>query len=398
MSQLIFRALERGATGLDLIRSRVLRFSLQNDLLRRIFSTRWMRLLTLFIFSCAFALATSCAAPLWVLLIGPFLYGVPHLFSSIRYFHRIAGTEAEDPRRHAIFKTIGAVFGTIFFYRLFVTIRFLGVDIPQLSEWKGSTYLELFGLISVFLLCGALYRRSLPGMLRGAIIIAPFLSAFALFPLWTIGALVLIHNFIAFVYWIAAAQSRADRRVAIFSLLLTAFLTAAIFHGAFDPLTTWFPLTQALGFASLTISDTGRMIAPWSESELLWRHACIAFAFGQALHYFVWLKAIPDQLHYQEIPTSFRQSLQLLRKDFGGRVTLFILAVILTSAAAFCFMSFQKARMVYFALAAFHGYLEIAGLGLGAAKPEGFEAPLRHTGQPILSGANDMTAAQQMLS
>ena len=335
------------------------------------------------------SLATSVTFPLWVLLAGPLVYGVPHIFSSIRYFHRVAGGTAEDPSRHLIFKAVGAVFGAIFLYRLFVTIRFLGMDLPpQLSEWKGSTYLELIGLILIFTVCGILYRRPLSGMLRGAVIIGPFLSAFALFPMWTIGALVLIHNFVAFVYWIASAPNRADRRVAVFSTVLTAGLTAAIFVGLFDTVSTWIPLTRVLGFASLSVTDTGRMIAPWTESESIWKHACMAFAFGQALHYFVWLKAIPDQLHYQEVPTSFRQSLMLLRKDFGNSTTLLIIAVILVSAAAFCFMSLQKARLVYFALAAFHGYLEIAGLGLGAARPDGFESPIRHTGQPDASFAS----------
>src|SRR5262249_24558861 len=122
-----------------------------------------------------------------------------------------------------------------------------------------------------------------------------------------------------------------------------------------------------LDIASLTVEDTGKLIGPWAVGgwqNSFWLHACIAFAFGQALHYFVWLKAIPDQFHYHEVPTSFRQSLSLLSRDFGRTLALALVVISVGAIVAWSFMSFQQARLVYFCLAAYHGYLELAGLAL----------------------------------
>jgi hypothetical protein len=44
------------------------------------------------------------------------------------------------------------------------------------------------------------------------------------------------------------------------------------------------------------------------------------------------------------------------------------IALSIGSVVVWSFMSFQSARLVYFALAAYHGYLEIAGLGLASFK------------------------------
>lgn len=45
-----------------------------------------------------------------------------------------------------------------------------------------------------------------------------------------------------------------------------------------------------------------------------------------SMHYFIWLRAIPQCLDKKSVPNSFRRSLELLRQDCGPTVTTFLFA------------------------------------------------------------------------
>jgi hypothetical protein len=362
--------IETTAEVLDFFRSRTLRFTLQIEAVRPFFYNRSLRLLLLFSIATFSLLTLSIAFPLWMLLIGPLLYGVPHIFSSIRYFHyalsngQTPGANEVSRRRFFAFGFIFLILLAVFSYRLFITADYFGVSTPQLSEWKGSNFVELIATGVTFLLGAFIYRKSPSRVFAGLSLLIPFAAVFLRFPIQTIGAMVLIHNFVAFAYWIIAARTRSERKVAWFALASTSILTALIFMGVFDGVYRFIEPQKILNFANLSISDTGRLITPWSQQEKLWLHACVAFAFGQGLHYFVWLKAIPDQYHYHEAPTSFRQSWGLLHSDFGKSVASILIFLTVGSVIFWSFLQFQQARLIYFCLASYHGYLEIAGLGL----------------------------------
>lgn len=367
MEALPYRTVDRCAQYLDFIRARVLRITMRIEWLRPFFYHRALRLLSLFALAWTLTLALSLFFPLWVLLIGPLVYGVPHIFSSLRYFHYAVSDDAHGSPR-AAYLIGGLGLAAVSAYRLLVSLNIFHVDMPQLSEWHGSTYLELAALIATFVAGAVVYRKALRHVIRGGLILVPLIAAFAIHPLWTIGAMVLIHNFIAFVFWIRSTRTPAERSVAIFSLIAMSLATIAIFLGALDWLYAYRQPELILDFAHLSAQDTGKLIAPWSEQPAFWLHASVAFAFGQGLHYFVWLKAIPDQYHYHETPTSFRQSFSLLSRDFGKAVATALILSSLGAVMIWSFMSFEKARLVYFSLAAFHGYLEIAALALGTKK------------------------------
>jgi hypothetical protein len=256
----------------------------------------------------------------------------------------------------------------VFVHRLLLTQSVFNISVPHLSEWKGSTYIDLMALGVTFVIGSWIYRKTFLQFLAGIALISPLALAFWREPMWTIGAMVLIHNFVAFVYWIRSSKSTSERLVAWGAFAVTLGVSAAIFWGAFDPVYSFFHGFEprlALPVAQLTAEDTGRLIAPWWQgSDLFWLHACSVYAFGQALHYFVWLKAIPDQFHSHDVPTTFRQSLQLLGQDFGHKAAALLVLVSVGSVVIWSFMTLQEARMIYFCLAGYHGYLEIAGLAL----------------------------------
>ena len=106
------------------------------------------------------------------------------------------------------------------------------------------------------------------------------------------------------------------------------------------------------------------MITPWTLDPSIMLHATVAFAFGQSTHYYVWFKAIPDEHHHNRIPTSFKQSWRLLGEDLGRRAATILIYLVLAASAVWVFLEVPRAREVYFLIAGFHGYLEIAGLGL----------------------------------
>ncbi len=376
MLNTLYRSLEGGSEVLDSLRSRILRRSLRSSILREMFSNRTYRLGTSFLVATLFATFFSVAAPLWMLLIGPLVYGVPHIVSSLRYFHYRAGGAqkrnwtgrggASRVFRASHFPIVVLLW--VFLYRLLFTWNGFGMGQGQLSEWKGSTFIELGATGTTFVVAAALYQKRFRQWLKGAFFLGAFSWVFVHDPSRTLGAMVLLHNFVAFPYWIGAASPGPERRVAWAALALTWVLTAAIMTGGFEALHRWFDPSMDLGFAQMAAKDIGRLILPGSSDPRTALRACTALALGQSLHYFVWLKAVPDQYHYHPVPTSFRQSLRLLEKDFGRAWIVFFCLLSGVVLTGWALVSLGEARRVYFALASFHGYLEIAGLALGREK------------------------------
>ncbi len=359
---------------LDTLRSKLIRVTTRSPLLRELFQCRARRLAALFALACMSSLALSALVPLWLLLLGPLVYGIPHIFASLRYFHpMVAGAVGPRPappgseeRRRAGLILVAALplFAGIIAYRLLVNLNVANLNVAQLSEWTGSTYLELGGLAAAFIAGALIYRVGLRRTASGALLLAPLVAGFAISPIATVGALVMIHNFVGYGYWIRAAGNPEEKSVAWGGFAVALAVTCAILGGGMDGAFRHFQPTVALSFAGLSAQDMARLILPNLEGETLWLRLSCAFAFGQAMHYFVWLKAIPDQFHYHQVPTSFRQSLKLLERDFTRAGTVLILCLTAGSFALWSLLTFKMARLVYFAIASFHGYFEIAGLAL----------------------------------
>ena len=355
------------ADGLDFLRARFLRVTLSPPLLRALFINRAHRLFALYLGFIAIALAAACLLPLWQLLLGPMAYGVAHLFTSVRYFHHATASDAQrgDPRlRRSVF---GFLASASLLYALYRAARTAGwaPGIPAgLSEWQGSAFEDALFIVLIFAGASRLYRKSAARTLLGAALLAPVVALLWADPLATAGLLILVHNLVAFVYWILLAGPRQDRRFAWAALGVFLLINAAIFGGALDPLLSLFAADAILPFAGLSTSSLGRMILPWSGDPSVWLHATVAFAFGQSTHYYVWLKAIPDQAHTHPVPTSFKQSYRLLGEDFGRRAATALVLFVVLSALLWVFLAMPDARSVYFLAAGFHGFLEIAGLAV----------------------------------
>lgn len=287
------------ATKLDVLRCAALRLSFGLPVVRRLFATRGERLFFGHTLVCGAAASVAFVSPWTLLAFGPFFYGFPHLFASLRY---------AVPK--AILARVACVAGLFALARL---AMFLGL----LPAIRGNG-LELG-------LCAGLLCVWKPTW-RHALVLAPFAAVSLWRPSATVEAMILVHNAVAYLHWHRLATEPRERRVALAAFGGFLALSVALFAGA--------------GFLA-------------------------TYAFGQAAHYFVWLKAIPEQNLPRPSPVTFRQSLGFLRRDFGPRGARLVLGGVCGLTLLWVLVEAPLARSVYFCLAAWHGYVEIYGLLAG---------------------------------
>jgi hypothetical protein len=327
--------------------------------LRFVFTNRIVRLQILFLVTCLAYLFLSQVFPLWVLLTGPIVYGVPHIFASIRYAHRGLNEQSAPERRTPALRSLTWVAS--------IWIGVLGMrlltDFSQLELPWYLAYTNLIEIVASVFTIGiglALYRRSPVQALIAFSLFSPLAIASYYAPGETLGFLILFHNLIAFAYWAHSAKNSEEKKSVLFATLVFIFANVLIFMGFLDRSLDLFPPSMSLFDGAIDAQQIGRMIVPWSKDAALQFHCVVAYAFGQALHYFIWLKAIPDQAHDRQTPTTFRQSFHLIRSEYGKSALIAIIATCLVGAGIWLFMELQTARQVYFCIAAYHGYLEMA--------------------------------------
>lgn len=345
---------------LDKYRGILLHYSSRLLTFRRIYQNRTYRLSCWFLaaFIVYLPLALICGPA--VLVIGPLIFGIPHLLSTYRYIPRFTGDSAKVRYRGMIFCGMAALF-------------LCRIIFPS---WSSSgAFPEI-----VAVLIGASGMRWLSGdkiskYITASLGIMLLIVALNWSPLVTVGFLALAHNFVAFFYWIVSARSNSDRPLhawAAFALFAAA--TAFILTGGADGLVAiggaFAPISAIPRLSGVVPHQIARQIYPFGGSEVMLDRVIAAAALGQSLHYFVWLKAIPEELQKSSVPFTFRRGFRLAVNDIGitavmavGIATglLLVGAVVLPALA----------RQVYLCLAAAHGYLELGALPAILASNDG---------------------------
>ncbi len=360
------------AHSFDYARGGLLRRALGVPLFHRVFFDRSSRLAVLFSLAASLALVTSLLFPLWVLVIGPMVYGFPHLLATFRYFSVVVSDSSPDLANSSKLKISRQrlLLGVVTLgYLVLATLRVFEDLNGNQDVYLPQSFLvvEIAIALTLVVLGLTLTRASTRRWFRCLVVMTPFLLVAWYQPLRFAGAMVLIHNAIAFVYWVVVAKTRREKQVALIAGATFGLITVAIFGGFFDPVHKYFVPTFELPWADLRYWEIGKQIAPGEETYSLWFHCVVAYAFGQSLHYFVWLKAIPDQCHQRNVPTTFQASLTLLKRDYGS--LFFLVAVFAVGGLGVWLLNAQPlARLIYFAFAAYHGYVEVAGLALASNK------------------------------
>lgn len=335
----------------DLIRSKLLKLSFKMPGFRYLFHNRSSRILLLFITASCFYFLASAFFPMWVLLIGPILWGVPHVISSIRY----TSFSFEKTQRQQLFIFQLSIWLVVFAYR--ISVDLFQVALP-LSE-----YPLLFE--SICLSISFLYHVQLKPQVNAKLVFSTLLFSILLastytYPIETALFILIAHNYIPLIPWYQSCQTKQDKNTFFLATAIYFVFSILILFGVFESLYTHFkPFTEISGLNW----SYEQIIEPFLSSKSnmqLWYRIVVLYSFSQALHYFIWLKAIPENHQKQQYPPSFKLSLNRLSTDFGTSSTIFLFALTLVGLLIWVLFEFHIARLIYFAIASYHGFMEIS--------------------------------------
>jgi hypothetical protein len=273
------------------------------------------------------ALLSTSALPMAFLVLGPIVWGVPHVVSDLRYlvarpgFHR---------RPWALAAIMGGILAAGFGF---------GV--------RGG----LAGAAGAILFARASKRRRALGLLVvGALLaVAQWAGPFA--------DLVFAHAHNAVGIGLWWAWRRREGRLHWIPLATFAVGCALILGGAMAPLA----------------ERTGGLVAPWTHLTAyslarglyagpfgpMALRLLVLYAFAQSVHYVVWLRLVPEDDRPSPTPRSFLQSFRALRADVGALI-LWIALLGALALAVWAAFDAGRARNGYIQMAFFHGYLELA--------------------------------------
>ncbi len=277
------------------------------------------------------ALLSTSALPLWFLVLGPLVWGVPHILSDLRYlvarpgYHRrpwilaaMLGGIVAAGFGYGVRGGLAGAAGTLLFARASWGRRALGLAVTgalfALAQWAGP--------------------------------IANLVFAHA-------------HNFVGVGLW--WAWRRREGKLHWIPLALFAAGCALILTGVMAPVAA-----RTGGFVAPWTHTTARYLAaglspvPWGPLAVRF---LLLYAFGQSVHYVMWLRLVPEDDRPSPTPRSYLQTFRALRADVGS---LLLWLALLGALALAVWASFNAgaARNGYLQVAFFHGYLEVAAAAL----------------------------------
>ena len=275
------------------------------------------------------AFALTLLAPLWLLALGPIVWGVPHLLADARYLVARPGLHRRRP---------------------LVWLAALPVLAAGLGAGAGVGLLA--GVLAALLARASRLRRGV----TAALLLA---AAGALGALGGLGDVIFAHahNALAVLCWLAWRPRVSRKHWGVLALYLVA--TLALLSGATDALVLawrgldWSPAGLELGHR---VGELALGAAPPMTARLV-----LAFAFAQAVHYAVWLRLIPEEDRPRATPRGYRASYAALEADFG-RWPLVLCAAACVALAAWALIDLAAAHGGYLRFALFHGHLELAAL------------------------------------
>ncbi|HYV46756.1 MAG TPA: hypothetical protein VFA20_17955 [Myxococcaceae bacterium] len=281
--------------------------------------------------------ALALRFPFVSLWLGAALLGVPHLISGVRHL---------AVRRRLAATTWIAVGGAML------------IGVVQLFDAGTWTTTATSLCFAVAMGSEALAGRGANDDRR-----LPLLGMAALYGtaavLWPLRSLIVLSHAHA-IGSMACLALLARRRapLAWVPMAAAAAVMVAAFAGAFD---AWLPAAPYAPPSSAESLATARILAAFpGASGLTRQRGLFAYAFGQALHYSVWVRLVPDVDRPAAVPQTFRVAWSRLRADLGRWALP--LAVACAVAPAVILIGGTTARETYFTLAYFHIGLEAAAL------------------------------------
>lgn len=275
------------------------------------------------------AFVLSSTALVWLLALGPLLLGVPHLVADLRYLVIQAGLA----RRPLAWLLVLAPLG-------------LASVMPLLSV------AGLLVVVAGLLARGSVGRRLAAVVLGAGIAGVGYAAGYG-------GAVVFahLHHVIALGAWWAMRPKRSLAEALVPMLAATGALIVGtgLLDARLPALLTSAPDVLAPELLVATLAPD-----PDASTALRW---VWLFAFGQSVHYLVWLRLVPDDRRGRPAPRPFAASYRALRTELSG-LGLALAVALALGLLGWAARDLEEARYAYLRLALFHGPLEVSLLAL----------------------------------
>lgn len=304
--------------SLDSFRAFFLRVTLRLQFLRQLYKRSHDRLAAGMLISTLFYLPIAVLRPELLLAFGPLVLGYPHLISSFRF-------TSKGKRFHLFF------FATL----IAIALHLFHTDYP-FGVW------QMIVATAVFILLHP--KKIIPAIL----ICAVSVKAAWMEPIMYVGGMLIAHNFVSFTYWIRSAATKQRRTTAILSTILFTLIHVIVLMGLLD---SWISISHGE-------NKTSWLLSSWTTDAIVGHRMLVLYAFGLSIHYFVWLRAIPESLSKFEHPHSVRLILINLKENLGKNTRMMTL-VLSASLMILWAISMPLGAQIYFELALLHGALEI---------------------------------------
>lgn len=327
-------------SALDRLRQVFLRNTLKYSFLNSVFRHYVKRTTYGISFWTVFIFPLAIVRPDFLLLFGPLVFGYPHIIASYRFLYS---------RDLVTLKNKNHLF-TLFFAMTALTIF--------IYAYRMSFEAIPFGLWQQALAIVALAAAYFIGIFKSRVVLALgslIAAASAWFawhePLLYVGAVLILHNWAAYIHWIFTCKTKKHRNIAIISTIIFAILHAVVLSGIIDFLLPYTRLQE------WNIQGTAWTVASWSENPLIWYRWLVLYTFGLSMHYFIWLRAIPETTSDSEVPLCFRATVEATRKDLGNRLTQ--LAFMISFLGILIWLiNYPMGHVIYFQIALLHASLE----------------------------------------
>jgi hypothetical protein len=326
---------------LDRARQNILRLTLRSNWLAKTYQNYESRNVSGLLIWTLIIFPMALLRPDILLVAGPFVFGYPHVVASYRYlFLRQKFYEKYRSRLFLIFSIFTVITIAIYQSQAFF------------SEISFAVWPPLLAILALLTAHVTGLQRSKKLFWFGALIGLGFAFFAWQEPLLYAGAILMIHNFTAFAHWIASSRDLKRRNFAIISTILFLAVHVFVLSGGVD---TWL---QATRLQDWKIESTAWFLASWSQDPLVWYRWLVLYTFGLSLHYYIWLRAIPENEIKSGTPLCFRLSLQEWRKDLGS-TSLFFAILITALGLSVWAIHFKMGQVIYFQIALLHGALEL---------------------------------------
>jgi len=339
--------------------------------LRRVFVDGARRLLAMQALALVAAFTLALRWPLISLWIGAALFGVPHVLGGVR--------AVAVKRRVSVVTVI-------------VSLLAAGVGVGQLAG-AGDAALRLFVILFAVAvgaeLAGA--RRGLPATASALAALTALVAAALASPRLALLALIHLHGLGSLAFFaMEARRRRLPHR--LFVGAAVAVMVAGV-AGALDGALASTLLAPRGAAGSIVREAVG--VAGQNASWAVFHRGLFLYAFGQSLHFAVWLRLMPEVDRRARVPKPLGSTLADFRTDFGRwAVPLLLLAGV---SVVLLFAGGGPAREAYFALTYFHVGLEAAALARRVAGEPRRRSALQATGRRPGSGERTRVDARVVL-